>query len=188
MRSQPSCLPCLRGTQPNLNGASVISSPFIGVELTSWKARTLRQVTAVFDPLQTQAAHHHCDATFSFGWATMIVSTSVKRSSDRGPQKTTGFRQTSRRIEYPARGPRRCLTGLRVVGPRAGVLRRIAEAGAEQPVEVRNIGKAGLQGDIANPSLIIMCPGQQRERRRARSRTPHASSCCSASYACRASS
>jgi hypothetical protein len=33
------------------NGASVISlSPFIGVELTSWKARTLPQVTAVFDP------------------------------------------------------------------------------------------------------------------------------------------
>jgi transposase len=34
-----------------LNGASVISSPFIGVELTSWKARTLPQVTAVFDAL-----------------------------------------------------------------------------------------------------------------------------------------
>ena len=32
-----------------LNGASVIFSPFIGVELTSWKARTLPQVTAVFD-------------------------------------------------------------------------------------------------------------------------------------------
>ena len=31
-----------------LFGASVISSPFIGVELTSWKARTLPQVTAVF--------------------------------------------------------------------------------------------------------------------------------------------
>jgi hypothetical protein len=50
MRSQPSCLPCLRGTQPNLNGASVISSRFIGAQLTSWKARTLHQVTAVFDP------------------------------------------------------------------------------------------------------------------------------------------
>jgi hypothetical protein len=34
-----------------LNGASVISSPFIGVELTSWKARTLPQATAVFDPI-----------------------------------------------------------------------------------------------------------------------------------------
>jgi hypothetical protein len=33
-----------------LNGACVISSPFIGVELTSWKARTQRQVTAGFDP------------------------------------------------------------------------------------------------------------------------------------------
>ena len=32
-----------------LNGASVISSPFIGVELTSWKARTQPQVTAVFN-------------------------------------------------------------------------------------------------------------------------------------------
>jgi hypothetical protein len=31
------------------NGASVISSPFIGVELTSWKARPQPQVTAVFD-------------------------------------------------------------------------------------------------------------------------------------------
>ena len=42
-------LPSLRGTQQILNGASVISSPFIGVELTSWKARTQPQVTAVFD-------------------------------------------------------------------------------------------------------------------------------------------
>jgi hypothetical protein len=32
-----------------LNGASVIFSPFIGVELTCWKARTLPQVAAVFD-------------------------------------------------------------------------------------------------------------------------------------------
>ena len=38
-----------------LNGASVISSPFIGVELTSWKAQTLPQVTAVFDPEVTPA-------------------------------------------------------------------------------------------------------------------------------------
>jgi hypothetical protein len=36
-----------------LNGASVISSPFIGVELTSWKARTLPQVTAFFDPFRS---------------------------------------------------------------------------------------------------------------------------------------
>jgi hypothetical protein len=35
-----------------LNGASVILSPFIGVELTSWKARTLPQVAAGFDPQQ----------------------------------------------------------------------------------------------------------------------------------------
>ena len=33
-----------------LNGASVIFSPFIGVELTCWKARTQPQVTAGFDP------------------------------------------------------------------------------------------------------------------------------------------
>jgi hypothetical protein len=33
-----------------LNGASVILSPLIGVELTCWKARTQPQVTAVFDP------------------------------------------------------------------------------------------------------------------------------------------
>jgi hypothetical protein len=33
---------------PILNGASVISGPFIGVELTSWKARTQPQATAVF--------------------------------------------------------------------------------------------------------------------------------------------
>ena len=32
-----------------LNGASVISSPFIGVELTCREAWTLPQVTAVFD-------------------------------------------------------------------------------------------------------------------------------------------
>jgi hypothetical protein len=31
-----------------LNGASVISSPFIEVELTCWEARTEPQVTAVF--------------------------------------------------------------------------------------------------------------------------------------------
>ena len=37
-----------------LNGApGVISSPFIGVEQTSWKARTLSQATALFDPIQT---------------------------------------------------------------------------------------------------------------------------------------
>ena len=46
---QPSCA-AHRGTQPDLNAASVISSPFIGVELTSSKARTLPQITAVFDP------------------------------------------------------------------------------------------------------------------------------------------
>jgi hypothetical protein len=39
-----------------LNGASVIFSPFIGVELTSGKARTLPQVTAVFDPKRKYAA------------------------------------------------------------------------------------------------------------------------------------
>jgi len=33
-----------------LNGASVIFSPFISVELTCWEARTQPQVTAVFDP------------------------------------------------------------------------------------------------------------------------------------------
>jgi hypothetical protein len=33
-----------------LNGASVISSPFIGVELTCWEARIQPQATAVFDP------------------------------------------------------------------------------------------------------------------------------------------
>lgn len=38
-----------------LNGASVIFSPFFGVELTSWKARTQPQVTAVFDPFETFA-------------------------------------------------------------------------------------------------------------------------------------
>jgi hypothetical protein len=36
-----------------LFGANVISSLFIGVELTSWKARTQPQVTAVFDPKPT---------------------------------------------------------------------------------------------------------------------------------------
>ena len=41
-----------------LNGASVISSPFIGVELTSWKARTQPQVTAVFDPERTWDSAH----------------------------------------------------------------------------------------------------------------------------------
>jgi hypothetical protein len=47
---QPSCaaMPSWHTTKPDLNGASVISSPFIGVELTSWKARTLPRVTAVF--------------------------------------------------------------------------------------------------------------------------------------------
>jgi len=52
-------LSCLRGTQPDLNGASVISSPFVGVELTCWKARTLPKVTAVFDPFRTP--HEVCD-------------------------------------------------------------------------------------------------------------------------------
>ena len=42
-----------------LNGPSVILSPFIGVELTSWKARTLPQVTAVLSsrPEESERAH-----------------------------------------------------------------------------------------------------------------------------------
>jgi hypothetical protein len=52
----------LRGAQPDLNGASVIFSPFIGVELTCWKARTLPQVIAVFDPLLTSTRMPSCDA------------------------------------------------------------------------------------------------------------------------------
>jgi hypothetical protein len=47
-----------RVTNQILNGASVISlSPFIGVELTSWKARTLPQVTAVSLTPKLSSAH-----------------------------------------------------------------------------------------------------------------------------------
>ena len=52
----PAALPYFRGTQPD--GASVISSPFIEVELTSGKVRTLRQVTAVFDPGCVKTRYH----------------------------------------------------------------------------------------------------------------------------------
>src|ERR1700751_6098629 len=41
-------------------------------------------------------------------------------------------------------------------------LRRIAEARAEQPVEVGNIGKAGLQCDIGDAALALARLSQQR--------------------------
>ena len=41
------------------------ASPFIGVELTSWKARTLFQVTAVFDPQPTSGASALCNAAIA---------------------------------------------------------------------------------------------------------------------------
>jgi hypothetical protein len=41
---------CHPSVAHNQNGASVISSPFIGVAPTCWKARTQPQVTAVFAP------------------------------------------------------------------------------------------------------------------------------------------
>jgi hypothetical protein len=70
-----------------LNGASVILSPFIGVELTSWKARTLPQVAAGFDPQQnfmilTFAKRHQRAADGSFAKAVRRPSaTCVRRST-----------------------------------------------------------------------------------------------------------
>ena len=43
----------------SLNGASVILSPFIGVELTNWKVLTLPQVTAVLDPRSLRVTHRN---------------------------------------------------------------------------------------------------------------------------------
>jgi hypothetical protein len=39
----------------------------------------------------------------------------------------------------------------------------IAEAGTEQPVEVRNIRKTNLQRDVGNSACIVERPGKQRE-------------------------
>jgi len=49
---RPSAMRCHASVAHNqiLNGASVIFSPFIGVQLTSCKARTQSQLIAVFDP------------------------------------------------------------------------------------------------------------------------------------------
>jgi hypothetical protein len=52
----------MRFMPPHLNGASVIFIPFIGVELTCWKAWTQPQVTAVFDPQLTSTQVPRCDA------------------------------------------------------------------------------------------------------------------------------
>jgi hypothetical protein len=45
-----------------MNGASVIFSLFIGVELTCWKALTLPQVTAGFDPKEKLTVFTWCAA------------------------------------------------------------------------------------------------------------------------------
>src|SRR6266571_8400920 len=45
----------------------------------------------------------------------------------------------------------------------ADTARRIAEAGTEQPVEVRDIGKADVQRDVGYPAGAVARLGQQRE-------------------------
>ena len=40
---------------------------------------------------------------------------------------------------------------------------RVAEARAEQAVEVRNIGKASLEGDVGNRAFVVACFRQHRE-------------------------
>src|SRR5882757_604210 len=47
---------------------------------------------------------------------------------------------------------------------RADAARRVAEAGAEQPVEMRDVGKSRLPGDLGNRAAVVMLPAQQRER------------------------
>jgi hypothetical protein len=41
---------------------------------------------------------------------------------------------------------------------------RVAKAGTEESVEVRNIGKASLQGDVANTNIEQVLRRQERER------------------------
>src|SRR5215471_11983919 len=46
----------------------------------------------------------------------------------------------------------------------ADALRRIAKAGTEKPVEVRNIGKASLQCHVANTDVAFGLCCKERER------------------------
>jgi hypothetical protein len=46
---------------------------------------------------------------------------------------------------------------------RTNTLWRIAKAGAEKPVEVRNIGKTSSQCDVANTDIARVLCGKQHE-------------------------
>jgi hypothetical protein len=47
--------------------------------------------------------------------------------------------------------------------PTADGARRIAEAGTEQMIEVRNVGKADFHCNVGNPSCFVASLGQQGE-------------------------